>query len=202
MIRVKIMRHGERIDYTWNWIPYWLICFGQYWKDSPLTTNGHITANKKGQDISNDIFNPKTIYSSPYNRTLATSTEIKTSFPKSEIVIEPLLSEYQSSKHRVSLYPNGIPTTYNGEQTDFSYPENYNMFTKRVHFIINNLLEKNNNDIVIVTHGELLKVYIEHIQSLYPEILLDPGSISYLMTLSFDYDKVNKIIVPSSIKIE
>ncbi|AYV85512.1 MAG: putative phosphoglycerate mutase family protein [Satyrvirus sp.] len=65
------------------------------------------------------------------------------SFPNSEILIEPLLAEHQPYfEHRIDLYPNGIPTLYDGQDTIFSYPETYNDFLKRIEFIINKLVEK------------------------------------------------------------
>lgn len=201
MIKIKIIRHSERLDYSYPL--YWLVCFGHYWADSPLTTNGHKIAYTKGKEMVANNFNPKYIYTSPYSRTMATSTEIKKSFPHTEIMIEPLLSEYQPIyKHKINLYPDGIPTTYDGNETDFSYPEIYEAFSDRVQFIISKLIEKNSEDLLIVTHGELLKLYINYIQTLYPDLLLDSGSVPYLTTLTFDYDKENESIVESSIILE
>jgi broad specificity phosphatase PhoE len=201
MVQIKIIRHSERLDFTHPF--YWLVCFGHYWADSPLTTNGHKIANSKGKIMVSDNFDPKHIYTSPYTRTMATTTEIKASFPYSEIVIEPLLSEYQPNfKHRINLYPNGIPTTYDGQETEFIYPETYEDFSKRVQFIVSKLIEKHDQDFIIVTHGEVLKVYINYIQSLYPDLILDPGSTPYLTTLTFEYDKINKQINENSVKID
>ena len=201
MVQIKIIRHSERLDFTHPF--YWLMCFGHYWADSPLTTNGYKIASDKGKKMVSTDFNPKHIYSSPYNRTLATSTEIKSSFPQSEIIIEPLLAEHQPTyEHKIGLYPNGIPTTHNGQETNFSYPESYDSFTKRVHFIINGLVEKNDADFIVVTHGEVVKVLVNYIQSLYPTLMLDSGSTPYLTTLSFEFDKENNKIVETSVKIE
>lgn len=200
-MKIKIIRHSERLDFTKPL--YWLMHIGSYWADSPLTTNGYKMARDKGVKMVTNDFDPRYIYSSPYNRTLATSTEINASFPPSKIIIEPLLAEHQPSyKHTIGLYPNGIPTTYNGQETIFSYPETYDNFVKRVHFIIYNLIEKNNNDFIIVTHGEVVKVFVNHIQSLYPQLIIDPGSTPYLTTLSFEFDKDRGTILPGSVKIE
>lgn len=200
-MQIKIIRHSERLDYSHP--VYWLVCFGHYWADSPLTSNGHKVALEKGKQIVSDDFDPKHIYTSPYTRTMATATEIKSSFPHSEIVIEPLLSEYQPHyMHTINLYPNGIPTTYNGTETDFSYPETYGKFYERVQFIMSKLIEKHNTDLIIVTHGEILKSYINHLQSLFPDILIDPGSTPYLTTLSFKFDKSSGTIEEKSIRLE
>lgn len=201
MVKIKIIRHSERLDYTY--LPYWLICFGQYWSDSPLTARGHRIANIKGKEMVCNDFNPKYIYTSPYTRTMATSTEIKASFPHSELVIEPLLAEYQPYyKHRINLYPDGIPTTYDGQETEFSYPETIDNLSKRTQFIVSKLVEKHDDDLIIVTHGEFIKSYINYLQSLYPDLILDPGSTPYLTILSFEYDKQRGIIIEDTIKLE
>ncbi len=201
MVLIKIIRHSERLDFT-NKI-YWLICFGHYWADSPLTVKGHEMANNKGKQMITHNFNPKYIYTSPYTRTMATSTEIKTSFPYAEIIIEPLLSEYQPFfKHRINLYPSGIPTTYEGQDTAFDYPETYNDFSRRIQYIISKLIDKHNDDLIVVTHGEVLKVFIAYIRSIYPDLSLDPGTTPYLTTLTFEYDKDTNIIIEGSIEVD
>lgn len=200
-ITVKLIRHSERLDYKHPF--YWLICFGQYWSDSPLTQNGHKIAKEKGKNLLTNNFNPKHIYTSPYTRTMATAIEIKSSFPHSEIIIEPLLSEYQPIyKHAINLYPEGIPTTYNGEETNFSYPETYEQFSMRIQFIVDKLLEKHLSDFLIITHGEVLKMFITHLQNKYPDMLLDCGETPYLAVLTFEYNIVEKKIDDKSIRIE
>jgi broad specificity phosphatase PhoE len=200
-MQIKIIRHSERLDFSYP--VYWMICFGHYWADSPLTTNGHKIANEKGKQMISGTFNPKYIYTSPYKRTMATSTEIKSACPQSEIIIEPLLSEYQPYyKHSIDLYPNGIPTTYNGTETNFSFPETYEAFTQRVEFIIYKLIEKNTDDLIIITHGEVLKVFISHIQTRYPDVLIDSGTTPYLTVLAFEFDKETNTIKEDSIRIE
>lgn len=200
MIHVKIIRHSERLDYK-NPL-YWLLCLGQYWADSPLTINGHRVAQEKGKTLVAEDYKPKYIYTSPYNRTMATATEIKSSFPQSEIIIEPLLSEYQPNyKHAINLYPNGIPTTYNGESTEFTYPETSEQFAKRVHFILFRLMDRG-HDLCIITHGELLKFFINYLQTIYPISLIDSNYVPYLSILSFNYNKDTKRIDEQSIKLE
>lgn len=201
MVQIKIIRHSERLDFTQPL--YWLVCFGHYWADTPLTSNGHKIANEKGKKMACNNFNPKFIYTSPYTRTMATSTEIKESFPHSEIIIEPLFAEYQPNfKHRINLYPDGIPTTYDGQETEFVYPEDFESFSKRILFIVSKLIEKHDDDLIIVTHGEVVKVYVNYIQSLYPDLMLDPGTTPYLTTLTFDFDKILNKIDEKSVKID
>lgn len=200
---IKIIRHSERLDYT---SPFtWLFYFGSPWADSPLTSKGHNDANNKGIEIKEQISNPK-IYTSPYTRTLSTATEIKNSFSTSPIIIEPLLSEFQPMySHKVNLYPKGIPTLYNGQETKFSYPETYELFYERVKFIIFRLIEDNTSDLILITHGELLKVFIDFLQNQYPDIVdvsHVPSKINYLTVISFEYDKATNTIIKSSIKIK
>jgi broad specificity phosphatase PhoE len=202
MVKIKIIRHSERLDFTRPF--YWLFCIGQYWSDSPLTANGYQMARQKGQEIADDeTFNPAYIYTSPYTRTLETGTEIQASFPHSKIVIEPLLAEYQPNfRHRISLYPEGIPATYEGQEIDFSYPETYDKFTSRVLFIISKLAEKHDEDIIIITHGEVLKVYTNYIQLMYPDLMIDIGSAPYLTTISFTFDKSTNTLVKESVSVD
>ena len=200
MVKIKIIRHSERLDYSHPF--YWLFCIGHYWNDTPLTTSGHELAAVRGKQLATDDFNPKNIYTSPYIRTMETAIEFKTYFPHSEIVIEPLLSEHQPKyKHTINLYPNGIPTIYDGIQTEFSYPESYEQFTVRVKFIFSKLMEKNKEDFIIVTHGEVLKTYINYLQDEFPDQFLDANTTPYLTTLSLEYDPIDLKIDPQSIKI-
>lgn len=200
-MQIKIIRHSERLDYS-NYL-YWLFCFGQYQEDAPLTKKGHHRAYEKGKQIKSDSFHPRHLYTSPYSRTIATAVEIQKSFPQSQLIIEPLLSEYQpTSRHCVTLYPDGIPTTFSLEPTVFSYPESYERFNERIQFVINKLIEKHDDDLIIVTHGEVLKCFIAYLQSKFPDLLLDCGTINYLTVISFVYDKKHKEIIKSSISIE
>uniref|UniRef100_A0A6C0LQY9 Phosphoglycerate mutase family protein n=1 Tax=viral metagenome TaxID=1070528 RepID=A0A6C0LQY9_9ZZZZ len=206
-MQIKIIRHSERLDYA-NPLK-WLFYFGQYWYDAPLTINGSKSAKEKGKNLKDDIFNPKYIFTSPYTRTLTTSTEIKETFSSSKIIIEPLLAEYQpKDKHTIALYPDGIPTTYNDINTEFSFPETYEDFTKRIKFIIQQLIDDYDQDMIIITHGESLKVFINYLQNMYPESILniDRNSnidkIPYLTTISFIYDKTRREILHDSIKID
>jgi len=216
MVQVKIVRHSERLDYSQptKWFGQFCTKYfyeylwkdnssGPYWSDSPLTENGLIMANTKGKQLAAGNFNPKYIYTSPYTRTIDTAKEIQKSFIEAKIVIEPLLSEYQPKyKHLITHYPSGIPTTYDGNDTGFCFPENYEDFNQRIKFIMAKLIEKNNDDILIVTHGEAIKVYAQYVKSIYPELTLELGSTPYLTTLSFDYDKCNQKIIEQSVRIE
>lgn len=55
---------------------------------------------------------------------------------------------------------------------------------------------------MVVTHGEVLKVIIRHLQDAFPEVVLDPGNTPYLTTISFIYDKMNGYIIKDSVKLE
>lgn len=201
MIQIKIVRHSERLDYAS--FHKWIFYFGYHWRDSPLTAEGYKTAQEKGIALKTDGYNPTHIYTSPYSRTLATSTELRSSFLKSEIVVEPLIAEFQPMFiDRTSMYPNGIPTTYDGQDTGYSFPETFDNFVNRVHFIIFSLINKHDTDIMIVTHGAVLKVLISYLQTSFPDVLLNPGTTPYLTTLSFKYDKNSKTIVKDSVRLE
>jgi broad specificity phosphatase PhoE len=200
IIQIKIIRHSNRLDYS-NPLK-WMFYFGHYWNDSPLSSNGYSNAKSKATSISKDGFAPSCIYTSPYSRTMATATVIKSIFPESEIIVEPLLSEYQPKyAHTINLYPEGIPTSYEGTPTNFSYPEGPEMFAKRVQFIVAKLVEKNSSNIIIVTHGELLKSYISYLQNLFPNLMLNSSDVPYLTVLSFDIDKNTNEFIEDSITI-
>ena len=133
---------------------------------------------------------------------MATAAEIKSNFPQSQLIIEPLLCEHQPyMKHNIALYPGGIPTTYEGQDTGFKYPEDYEQFTNRVKFIISKLINKHDEDILMVTHGEVLKSFVVELQDRYPAQKLDPGKTPYLTVLSFQLDE-HKNIIEDSICIE
>lgn len=199
MKKITIMRHGERLDSVYP--IYWLGCIGQYWADSPLTANGHKTAEEKGKNMIIDDYNPLYIYTSPYQRTMQTSIEIQKSFPKSQIIIEPLFSEYQPFiKHCIQLFPQGIPTLFEGETTEYTYPESYEKMTSRVKYIFSQLVKKNNDDIIIVTHGEVVKVFLDFIREKFDNI--PSKNITYLTSLFFIYDTNNNCIVGDSINIK
>jgi broad specificity phosphatase PhoE len=201
MQTIKIIRHSERLDYTYP--IYWLLCFGQYWADSPLTKRGHNIAKTKGKDLAKSKqFYPSYIYTSPYSRTMATAVELRGSFPHSQLIIEPLLCEHQPLyQHHTGLFPNGLPTTYEGTDTGFTYPENYTQFTNRVKFIISKLINKHDEDLLIVTHGEVVKSFTVELQDRFPSRKLDLGKTPYLTILSFQLDE-KKNIVEESIQIE
>lgn len=199
MVHIKIIRHAERLDHT---DPLrWFFYFGYFWFDSPLTDNGHRAAREKGREIMSAEFQPKYIYTSPYRRTISTATEIQRSFPSAEISIMPLLSENQSYwQHCTAFFPLGIPTTYESLETQFAFPETYTSFITRCEFILEKILQKK-CDVIIITHSELIKGFLTYIQNKHPDIILEPKNISYLSTLSFDYDPVAETIIESSVKL-
>jgi broad specificity phosphatase PhoE len=202
-MKIKIIRHSERFDYSYpHW---WLFYVGHYWADTPLTTQGHNMAKERGEKIAQTDFNPKYIYASPYIRTMETAAEFKTSFTDSEIIVEPLLAEYQPYfKHNITLFPSGIPTSHQGVETNFTYPETYQKHALRVKFIMEKIMEKHKDEdhILIVTHGEVIKTYCESLNTMFPDLLLNVGSAPYLTIVSLDYDVGSKKILEETIKIE
>lgn len=203
-MHIKIIRHAERFDLTFPHL--WIFYFGYYWCDPPLTNNGHLSARLIGRNFKN--FHPKYIYSSPYIRTIDTAKEIRRSFPHSKIIIEPLLSEYQPFfKHTTKLFPNGIPTTFRGMKTNFSFPEKYTSFIQRIKFIIQQIINQHSNhdDILIVTHAGFMQAYLRYLNLLCdkvcPNLKLSQLSLPYLTTLSFQFDKNINTIIESTISL-
>lgn len=201
MIHIKIIRHAQRLDFAQP--QKWLFYIGYHWSDTPLTPYGFTSAESKSKELAVNGFKPKYIYTSPYIRTMQTAAVFKNTFATSEIIVEPLLAEMQpTNSHTITIYPNGIPTTYNGIDTNFTYPETNEQFDSRVQFIISQLINRNKCDLIIITHGEVLKRYINFLQTLFPEQILDAGSTPYLTTIAFDYDCDADTIVKNSIRIE
>lgn len=193
MYKVKIIRHAERLDYK-NPLQ-WFFSFGQYWADTPLTNNGYLLAYQKGVDIMSENFNPQKIYTSPYIRTMATASQIQKSITSANVVIEPLISEYQQLfRHNTTMYPAGIPAI-KLPHLFFEYPESYENFVVRVEYAINSLLEKNTDDFIIVTHGAFLSAFM----AIYCDIQKET-SFAYLSSITFMYDTINKKILQLSIK--
>lgn len=201
MQRIKIIRHSERLDCSHPF--YWMFYIGHYWCDTPLTKRGYQLARSKGISISSPDFDPKYIYTSPYNRAMTTATCIKEAFPDTTLVIEPLISEYQPYfAHTISLYPDGIPTTYDGMETGFSYPESKEQLSKRVSFILDKIVDKHTDDLIIVTHGGIIKSFIELLRTLFPDLKIDSKSTPYLTTISFDVSLETRKISSENIIIE
>lgn len=196
MVRVIIIRHSERLDFTYPL--YWLTCIGQFWADTPLTNNGKKMALTKGQELKSTI-NPHNIYTSPYIRTIATTEQIAQSFPEAKIIIEPLLSEYQPYyRHSITKYPKGIPI----ENTPFRFPETLIDFDKRAEYIIEHMMKNNDKDFIIVTHGEFIRFSVEWLNKKFEDLKLYIKSIDYLTTVSFEYDPTNGKINKTSVKID
>lgn len=201
-IRVRILRHSERTDYS---EPYkWVFYTGYYSNDSPLTTRGFEMAITKARLLEADEnFKPRIIYTSPYTRTMQTATQMQKIFVNTKITIENMLCEYQeSSAHKINLYPDGIPTyTNDGSTINFKFPESYNDFEKRVMYIIPQLIKQQTDDIIIITHGAIVKTFVNYLQRLFPDELLDPGKTPYLTCIYFTYDTITDVIDKASVKI-
>lgn len=200
MVKVRILRHSERTDYT---EPYkWVFYTGYCSNDSPLTSRGFDMANTKAKLLANDPdFKPQVIYTSPYTRTIQTAVQMKTIFNDADVIIENLLAEYQESYvHKINIYPTGIPI-YNADGNNFNFPESYADLEKRVMYIIPKLIKKRSSDIIIITHGEVVKVFISYLQQMFPDKLLDPGRTPYLTCIYFEYDTDTDTINKESVKL-
>lgn len=219
MVQIKIIRHSERLDYTHR-LYWWACCagyyvsnapivqdnIGYYLSDSPLTENGVTIAVEKGKEIAEIFpeFQPSRIYTSPYIRTIQTSDAIAHTYPV-DIIHIPLLAEYQPYfSHTIREYPSGITTTFNELETGFSYPETYDQFEHRIHFVIDQLIDAHkgsNEDILIVTHGEVVRASIQRLNAIFPALNLDT-SVPYLTMLSFTYDTDTNQIIESSCRLD
>lgn len=199
---IKIIRHSERYDYSY---PHrWIFFFGYYWADTHLTTEGRKKAAARARLMMRSKYHVNYIYTSPYIRTMETATEMKTVFGGSQIIIESLLSEYQPYwRHNVSLYPDGIPTSYQGSETEFSFPETKELHRKRIDFIINKIIEKHDNkdNIIIITHGEVIKTFADILNSRFPDLILNTSNLPYLVELSFEFDKNKNEFIENTIII-
>ncbi|XP_034131376.1 protein UBASH3A homolog isoform X2 [Drosophila guanche] len=126
--KVYIMRHGERVDFTFGtWIPYCFDEFGNYmrkdlnmpktlprrknspegWQnDSPLTNVGVFQANLIGQALLEANVQVDHVYCSPSYRCIQTCTSALEGLQQSgqhKIKLEPGLFEW------MAWYPSGIP---------------------------------------------------------------------------------------------
>lgn len=203
MLKIKIMRHSERYDHI-HYLKWWSSCLWVNISDSPLTENGINMADAKGKELLDNGFCPNVVFSSPYTRTIDTSIEILKYFPKADFFIEPLLSEFQYwYAHTTFLYKEGIPCKYKGEDTNYNFPESYQEFDSRVNFIMEKIINdyKSKNTILIITHSEFIKSYINFIKKNTETIINEPA-INYLTSVTFDYDINNSCIDGKSVIIE
>lgn len=169
--QIKVIRHSERLDYARPY--YWCICFGYLSQDPPLSKRGYELVLEKAEDLLAEAFVPDRIYTSPYLRTMTTATIIHEHYPDSSLAIDAGLSEYQNIQaHRTSLCPNGIVS-------EWSWPETREQMTKRAIETINNIIERHpNEDILIVTHRPLIKMYAKYLGQ-------DLSDVPYLSGISF-----------------
>lgn len=178
------MRHSERLDYA-NPL-YWLVCLGYYRHDPPLTKRGCDMAEDKAKDMITEHFDPTRIFSSPYLRTTTTASIINKYYPEATLSFDTGLSEYQIwSRHCTSMYPDGI------DHPDYPFPETYEQLKHRTINTIEGIIKSHpGEDILIVTHGAVLRAYIDHINSIIETYkpatpLIETGDLHYLSTLSF-----------------
>lgn len=126
--KVYIMRHGERVDFTFGtWIPYCFDEFGNYmrkdlnmpkvlphrrnspegWQnDSPLTNVGVYQARLTGEALLDANVQIDHVYCSPSYRCVQTCTSALEGLElsgKHKIKLEPGLFEW------MAWYPNGVP---------------------------------------------------------------------------------------------
>lgn len=188
-MKVKIVRHSIRYDSTHmiKWL--WKVITGKdMFFDTPLSSQGLLKAEEYGKLLVEPDFNPTKFYVSPYVRTQQTAFEIQKSFPNSEIVLEPLLGEFQAVFHQsLNSYPDGLPG--NLHDIEFKFPESYLGLAGRCQYILNDIID-HNEDVIIVTHSETIRTLAIHFNLVYGANL-NIKDIPYLCTLSFDVKDTN-----------
>lgn len=184
MIRFYFIRHGETI---WN-------TEGRYqgWTDISLSSVGEKQAQLLGKRFEN--IDVDEIYSSPLKRAKATASEIASRKNK-EIIISENFKEINFGEwegHTVSELKEKFGEHYSKfletpHKIDFPGEGSFGNVIKRIEIGINEIIEKNkeeNKNIVIVSHGGILKIAILHLMgidlNLYMRTWLDNTSVSVL----------------------
>ena len=160
---IYVFRHGEINTGSWyTYRPWALITMQLSAIDDPiLSTNGLEQTKNIGRKLFNSNFTPKVIITSPYIRCIQTSTQIQSSYETNtpEIILSPILGEYQYYwKQICASYPFGIPEKHNNKI--YEYPENKYNLKKRSIDILEEIINKYDNAIV-VTHKSIVEQIIK-----------------------------------------
>lgn len=171
MTRIYLTRHGET---EWN-----LKKIMQGWQDSDLTNLGRKQAKWLRNRLSKIEF--EAVYSSPLNRALETAKIIKKDGFE-EIIIKEDLKEMgfgpwegktsvEIEKNYKDAYSNfwERPHLYRGEAC-----ESYYDVKKRVMPLIEEIIEKYDNNVLIVTHTVIIKIIMAYFEARKMENLWNP----------------------------
>jgi probable phosphoglycerate mutase len=171
MTRIYLTRHGET---EWN-----LRKIMQGWQNSDLTDLGRQQAKWLGNRLSKIEF--EAVYSSPLNRAVETAKIIKKdSFE--DIIIKDHLKEMgfgpwegktsvEIEKDYKEAYSNfwEKPHLYAGEAC-----ESYYDVRDRVMPIVNEIIERHDDNVLIVTHTVIIKIIMAYFDARKMEDLWDP----------------------------
>lgn len=179
--KIIVMRHGDRNDYH-NPL-YWIFGYCITRWDTELSSYGIENSKKVGKELSESI-TPTHIITSPWLRCIQTATIIKNYFPNSELIVEPLLGEYEKKIEYCTLYPEGR-TEY---KDMFQRPENENTIKDRAQFIKKKLASKYPHSIWI-THQRVMKEILSSV--------VNKEITKYLGYLSYSVISDNEITEPT-----
>lgn len=175
-MKIIFIRHSERYDRTYplHWICN--IASGAYMFDTPLSQNGLTMASGKATELIQTEHQITTIYTSPYLRTMTTAMTIGESYPDAKVIINRDISEYQAHfSHKTNICPNNISHTF---------PESYDELESRICSFLDITLEshKENDEILVVTHSEIIKTLGNILSNLIDEFEFDED-VPYLARL-------------------
>jgi broad specificity phosphatase PhoE len=174
MSKIVILRHGDRYDYENPLV--WLWGFTNRKWDTELSYQGIKHTQIVSQELLDKVFTdnkPTHIITSPWIRCMQTATIIQQYFKDCEIIIEPLLGEYEKTLESCTLYPNGRPiefeetreieedtdekqNTIEGSYIEFIRPEDEKNVTDRSVYISEKLKKKYPKSIW-VTHRTVME---------------------------------------------
>jgi broad specificity phosphatase PhoE len=188
MVTIFLTRHGET---QWNQ-EHRL----QGWKDSPLTENGIILANKLGRRLAETSF--QGIYTSPSMRAVHTAEYIR-SDRDIPILTDPNLKEIYLGEWEGKT-KDEIEPQFKKEFSDFwNAPHQYNHqphkgeglteFKQRVEDALMRIIAENSSgNILIVTHAVAIKAILSLTMSIPTEKMWDPPFIHGTSLTIFEWD--------------
>ncbi len=166
---IFILRHGE-IE-TGSWALWRLRNFASIDRDDPpLSAKGLSKSEELGRLFYENKIIPEAIVVSPFTRCIQTATQIQKSLDyTTDIILNPLLGEYEFMwKHTCASYPFGIVPIYlyktdnKIDKIECKYPEKYEDMNSRCNFIIEKLINKYDN-LIIVSHSSIVKYLAKYL---------------------------------------
>jgi len=197
MIKLVFVRHGETENNKKGILQGHL--------DSPLNENGI----KDAEDLASNLkkINFDVIISSNLLRAQQCSEQIAKYFPHLSIIKEPLLKEKFFGEHqgkvlvdlgfKNNIYPEMVRHLY---ECNCEGGETNEQLTQRIKVFLDNLIEKHNNKkILIVTHGGVIMLALNHL--FHEEIKYKNAREHKNGYCSFLYLDDNKNVIDSKINV-